>query len=523
MPLRQPPASLDSAQRTAAADDYFLGHPKGLYVLVLTEMWERFSFYGMRALLVFFLIEKFRFSDALSFATYGSYTALVYISPIVGGLIADRYLGFSRSVTFGAILMIVGHSGLALEDFLFTSAAAAAPEPAQLQLFHLSLAFLIIGVGLLKPNISAMVGGLYPKDGYLRDSGFTVFIWGINFGATISAVLCGYVGQKYGWGYGFGLAGLGILLGLAVFIRGQPHLHGVGGPPDAAYLSKPLGAGLNPQIVIYALTLVSVVVVWQLVQMLDVLGYVVGVTFVGAAIGALVYGFTRLGRIERQQLFAAVMLMSIWVCFAAIIEQVGSSINLFTDRVVDRTVVGFEIRSAQMQGVLPFLVILFSPFFAWLWGYLEKHNLNPTTPAKFGLSLIFLGLGYAALTAGALWPDELGRVNVLWVLLLYVFFAVGDLFIVPVGLSAITKLAAREVVGFMMGLWMLSVAIGNYFSAMIAKLSALDPSDQLKAQPGEILLHYQTFFGYLALGSTLIGILALICTPGIRKWMHGVR
>jgi POT family proton-dependent oligopeptide transporter len=258
-------------------------------------------------------------------------------------------------------------------------------------------------------------------------------------------------------------------------------------------------------------------------KMLDVLGAVVGLTFAGAAGAVLTYGFRKLERVQRQQLFAALMLMSIWVCFAAIIEQVGSSIALFLDRVVDRNVFGIEIRAAQVGGLLAFLVILFSPVFAWLWGYLERRNLNPSSPAKFALSLVLLGVGYAALAIGGFWPDSAGRVSIAWVVLLYVFFAIGDLFIVPVGLSAITKLAAREIVGFMMGLWMLSVAIGNYFSALIAKASALEPAVLAAAQPMELLRHYQVFFGYLALGSTLMGVLALACAPGIRKWMHGVR
>lgn len=504
--------------------EYLFGHPKGLYVLVLTEMWERFSFYGMRALLVFFLLEKFRYSDALSFATYGSYTALVYISPLLGGLIADRYLGFSRSVLLGGVLMVFGHAGLALEDWLFVPAAGAAvPTVGQLDIFNLSLAFLIIGVGLLKPNISAMVGGLYPKEGYLRDSGFTVLVWGINFGSATAAVVCGYVGQKYGWGYGFGLAGIGMLVGLGTFLRGKRHLVGVGEAPDPAYLRKPLGGGLTPLTVIYALTLLSVIVAWQLMKMLDVLGVVVGLTFAGAAAGVLFYGFRKLERIARQQLFAAMMLMAIWVCFAAIIEQVGSSIALFLDRVVDRNVWGIEIRASQVGGLLAVLVIMFSPVFAWLWGYLERRNLNPSSPSKFALSLVLLGAGFAALAISGFWPDAAGRVSIAWVLLLYVFFAIGDLFIVPVGLSAITKLAAREVVGFMMGLWMLSVAIGNYFSAMIAKASALEPAVLAASQPLDLLRHYQVFFAYLALGSTLLGLIALACVPGIRKWMHGVR
>lgn len=506
------------AGSTEAGSTLF-GHPRGLYVLALTEMWERFSFYGMRALLVFFLTQRFRFSDQAAFAVYGSYAALVYVSPVLGGLLADRYLGFSRAVVFGGVLMVCGHFGLAAEDLLLTPRGGA-----QAQVFYLSLAFLIAGVGLLKPNISTMVGGLYPDKGYLRDSGFTVFVWGINFGAAISAVVCGYIGAKYGWGYGFGIAGLGIVLGLAIFVGGQRHLRGIGAPPDPAALGRRICAGVRLESAIYLLTLLAICGVWRLVQM-PVLGYVVGASFITATAGSIAYAYRHLDLVRRQQLFAAISLMGVWVCFAALIEQTGSSLNLFTERVVDRSLriaAGsglYEVRSAQLQGLLPFLVILFSPPFAWLWVYLERRRLNPSTPVKFALSLLFLGAGYAAVFIGMLPADGSGRVPLAWLLLLYALFAIGDLLIVPVGLSATTKLATAKLVGFMMGLWMLSVAIGNFLSAGIAARSAV-PAHSAAAV---VFARYRDFFGVLALASAVLGGIVWALTPQIRKWMHGVR
>jgi POT family proton-dependent oligopeptide transporter len=504
-------------------NETLFGHPKGLYVLALTEMWERFSFYGMKALFVFFLINRFGYTDSLSFATYGTYTALVYLSPLLGGLVADRYLGFTKSVTLGGLLMTAGHIGLAIDDFAFGSPATGAPAPGQLAMFHLSLACLIVGVGLLKPNISAMVGELYPKEGHLRDSGFTVFIFGVNFGATISALICGYLGQTFGWGYGFGVAGIGILLGLAVFNRGQKHLRGIGAPPVGRRLRAPLWAGLSQETIIYIGAVVCVLLVWPLARMVEALGYVVGITFLITALGVVLYGFKRLARIERQQLFAATMLMTVWVAFVALIEQTGSSVSLFTERVIDRHVGGVELRSAQLQGLLPFLVIALSPVFAWLWGFLERRRLNPSTPAKFAQSLLLLGVGYGAVALGALWPNDAGKLHMIWLALLYFFFAVGDLLIVPVGLSAVTKLSTRALVGLMMGLWMLSVAIGNFFAAAIAKYSAIDPVEAATLGAAGLLRHYQGFFAYLTLASFVLGAIALLCTPAIRKWMHGVK
>lgn len=514
------------------------GHPRGLYVLALTEMWERFSYYGMRALLVFFLTERFMFSDKQSFALYGSYTALVYISPILGGLLADRYLGCARAVVFGGVLMMIGHMGLALDDLLAAPAAAdgGVVPGGELQVFYLSLAFLIAGVGLLKPNVSSLVGGLYPKDGHSRDSGFTLFVLGVNLGATTSAVLCGYVGQAYGWGYGFGLAAVGMLIGLIVFLRGQKYLHGLGAPPQPQMLEQRLWLGLSRESIIRIGVLLSVMVIWQLVQMLDALGYVVAATFGIAVGGVLVYAARRLGSMARQQLHAAIMLMGIWVVFAALIEQVGSSINLFTERMVDREVslasLGWsqaegaamlQLRSAQLQGLLPFLIIVISPLFAWLWAYLDAHGRNPPTAVKFVLSLLFLAAGYSAIAFGTLWPDDTGRVHILWLCLLYFFFAIGDLLIVPVGLSAITKLATAQVVGFMMGLWMLSVAVGNYFAALIASFSALDAGLRAATSTKHVLAHYRGFFVWLAVGSLLMGLAFLFLTPLIRRWMHAVR
>jgi proton-dependent oligopeptide transporter, POT family len=512
LPRSTSPSSTEAGSR-------LFGHPKGLYVLALTEMWERFSFYGMRALLVFFLTQHFRFTDQAAFAVYGSYAALVYISPVLGGLLADRYLGFSRAVVFGGLLMVCGHFGLAAEDLLLAPRGSA-----QTQVFYLSLAFLIAGVGLLKPNISTMVGGLYPDNGHLRDSGFTVFVWGINFGATLAAVVCGYVGQKYGWGYGFGIAGIGILLGLGIFAAGQRHLRGIGAPPDPAALERRVWGGLRLESAIYVATLLAVFGFWRLVQM-PVLGYVVGASFIVAKGGSIAYAYRRLDLVSRQQLFAAIALMGVWVCFAALIEQTGSSINLFTERVVDRSLGlagaagGYELRSAQLQGVLPFLVILFSPLFAWLWGYLERRRLNPSTPAKFALSLLFLGAGYGAVFIGMLSADGSARVPIAWLLVLYSLFAIGDLLIVPVGLSATTKLATAKLVGFMMGLWMLSVAIGNFISADIAGRSAV----AAHSSAAVVFARYRDFFGILALVSAALGGIVWMLAPPIRRWMHGVR
>jgi POT family proton-dependent oligopeptide transporter len=498
-----------------AVDDSLLGHPRGVYVLALTEMWERFSYYGMRALLVFFMTDRFAFSDSRSFTVYGSYTALIYVSPLIGGLLADRYLGAAKAVTWGAVLMILGHLGLAAEDAPFTVAG-----PMRLQVFYASLAFLVVGVGLLKPNVSTMVGGLYPREGASRDAGFTLFVCGVTFGASLSAITCGYLGQTYGWAYGFGLAACGMLLGLVTFKTGQKHLRHVGRPPDP----PAPGALIRPRISREAASIVcviaSVVAVWPMLQMFDVLGYVVGSSFAAAAGGLLLFGAFRLERQQRRQLIAMLLLMSIWICFAALVEQAGSSINLFTERVIDRQVGASVIRSAQLQGLLPLLNLCFAPLFIGLWRHLDARGIDMPTPMKFALSLVFLSLGYTCLWIGALVPDQAGRVHLAWLAVLYACFALGDLLILPVGLSAITRLAPAKVLGLVMALWMLANGIGNYLAALIARSSALPPSITL--DPIATLAHGRAFFGALALLALVLALLALAIAPLTQRLMHEV-
>lgn len=535
-----------AADETRPESDTLLGHPKGLYILFLTEMWERFSFYGVRALLVFFLSQRFLFSDERAFGIYGSYSALVYIYPLLGGILADRYFGYNRSVMYGACLMIVGHVGLVIQDLYFTVSGSTellggSGSIAQ-NLFFLSLAFVIAGVGLLKSNISTMVGKLYPRESQMRDAGFTIFNWGINIGATLAAFTCGYVGQTYGWHYGFGLAGTGMVLGLTIFILGQKYLRGPSGWADGKPLER-----LGPRKFLALAVFVgfSILVTWQLLPRVEILGYIVIGTVVFALGRALYIGARELSRIERERLWCSLIIWSIWSTYAALVEQLGSSINLFNERIVNRYVdlswlVGgpgmsamtpggptpagvIEIRSAQLLGVTAFLLLLLSPFFVWLWGYLERRERNPSTPAKLCLAHFALASGYAVITIGTLWPDSSGRVSLLWVLAMYTCFAVAALVVGPIGLSAITRLAATRVLGFLVGLWMLGVALGSYIASRIAGFSALSPAEGATLQNTELLAHYQSFFGTLALAGLALAVGFTLLTPLMKKWMNGLK
>jgi POT family proton-dependent oligopeptide transporter len=526
--------SLGVADHAPDASATLFGHPKGLYVLFLTEMWERFSFYGVRSLLIFFLTQRFAFSDDHAFAIYGSYSALVYIYPLIGGMLADRYFGYSRSVMYGAILMIAGHAGLVLQEAYFSHAGALEPfthdSPRSSEAFFLSLALLIAGVGLLKSNISTMVGKLYSRESAQRDSAFTIFNWGINIGSGFAAFTCGYVGQKYGWGYGFGLAGAGMILGLSIFIAGQRYLRAGGLPPGAepAKTFPPLGTPKT--LLLIGFVAVSILVTWRLIQLVQILGYLVVGTTIFALARALHIGFKGLGRIERERLWCALIIWAIWTCYATLVEQMGSSINLFNERAVNRTIHlpaflaaggSIEVQSSQLFGVTGFLLLILSPIFAWLWGFLERHNRNPSTPAKVCVSLFSLAAGYCAVAIGTLWPDPGGHVRLVWLMLLYFFFAIAALIVGPIGLSAVTRLGASRIVGFLVGLWMLGVALGSYAASKIAQLSSVDPLAMTESH--EILAHYRTFFVHLALAAFLIGALFATVTPVMKRWMHGLR
>jgi proton-dependent oligopeptide transporter, POT family len=512
------------------------GHPRGLYVLFLTEMWERFSFYGVRSLLIFFLTQRFVFSDDHAFAIYGSYSALVYIYPLIGGMLADRYFGYSRAVIYGASLMIAGHVGLVLQEVLLAHAGAresltAGGTPSS-EAFFLSLALLVAGVGLLKSNISTMVGKLYSRESTQRDSAFTIFNWGINIGSMFASFVCGYVGQKYGWAYGFGLAGSGMVLGLMIFIGGQPYLRKGGLPPEAEPPKEFAALGTRKIALLVGFVAVTILVTWQLLQLVEILGYLVIGTTIFAISRAVHIGFKDLSKVERERLWCALTIWAIYTCYATLVEQMGSSINLFNERVVNRVihvpealVAGgtIEIQSSQLFGVIAFALLILSPVFAWLWGYLERRNRNPSTPAKVCCSLFSLAAGYCAVVIGTLWPDADGHVNLLWPILLYFFFAIAALLVGPIGLSAITRLGASRIVGFLVGLWLLGVALGNYVASNIATLSSVDPSTMATMDSNGILTHYRTFFSHLALASFLIGVLFTTATPQMKRWMHGLR
>tara|TARA_B100001057_G_scaffold85098_1_gene80924 strand:- start:1098 stop:2573 length:1476 start_codon:yes stop_codon:yes gene_type:complete len=482
-----------------------LGHPKGLFICFATEMWERFSYYGMRALLILYLTKHWEFSDSTSYLIYGAYTSLVYIMPVFGGMLADQILGSKKAVTYGAILLVFGHLGMTVES--------------NEQIFYLSLALIVSGVGFLKPNISTMVGALYEEGDPRRDSGFTIFYMGINIGAFTATLLCGYLGEEIGWAWGFGAAGVGMLLGLIIFIWGQKYLEGLAEPPSEKYKEKKVGITFENWA--YISGIVMVLTTWFLVQNSQLVGQLLGgfgFVFIGAW---LAYALFKCDPEERDRLIVIGILILFSLIFWALFEQAGSSLNILTDRGVDRVIFGWEVPASMFQSLNAGFIFTIAPLFALLWIALAKRNMEPSTPIKFSIGIVFVGLGFLVLVYGMQSSEGL-QTGVIWIILIYLLHTLGELCLSPVGLSSVTKLSPQRIVGFMMGMWFFASAAGNYVAGLIARATSSESS----GVSGELynLAQKQSFIDvYTDVGLMAIGcgvVLALI-TPLLKKLMHG--
>ncbi|MCR9277822.1 MAG: peptide MFS transporter [Pseudomonadaceae bacterium] len=505
-----------AVHQRVAQHGMLLGHPKGLFVLFFAEMWERFSYYGMRALLIFYLTQHFLFSDDTASGIYATYGSMVYLMPLFGGLIADRYLGFRRAITFGAVLLCVGHFGMAFEGApAVRDGGDVVRDEGALQIFYLSLAFIIIGVGFLKPNISGIVGQLYPPNDARRDGGFTIFYMGINLGAATASIVCGYLGQTYGWRYGFGLAGIGMLAGLITFVRWRHLYAGAGEAPAPLALSKPVVGGLSQEWLIYLLGLVAVVVVWRLVQFQATVGYLLAVSGISAVVGVLAYSVFKLPAAERNRMFGVILLTCVSVVFWMLFEQAGTSMSLFTDRIVDRELFGSQVQASQFQSLNPVYIILLAPVFAVAWVWLAQRGWEPSTPAKFGLGVVQVGLGFYALVLGIDAANSDGLVAVGWLALAYLLHTTGELCLSPVGLSMVTRFSAARLIGLMMGIWFLASAAAHYLAGLIAARASLDTSDGIDRVSA--LGVYRETFWELTVLAVAIGLAVLFSSPLIKR------
>lgn len=477
----------------AQKEPEFAGHPKGLYMLFFAEMWERFSFYGMRAILIFYLTQHWLFGDGKSNLIYGAYTSLVYITPVLGGWLADRYLGQRRAVVFGGLLLAAGHTLMAVEG------TGGQSDPT-INVFWAALAFIIVGSGFLKANISVMVGQLYSMTDTRRDGAYTIFYMGINVGAAIGTILVAYLGQTLGWGFGFGLAGIGMLAGLIVFVLGKSSLKGAGEAPAPLAKGKEFG--------LYGVGFAAVAVIWALVQYQDVIQNLLAISGV-ALLGYVLFESFKLEKEPRERMFAILFLISLNPLFWGLFEQAGGSMNLFTDRFVDRA----GVPAGIFQSINPIYIILLAPIFAALWQWLGSKGKEPSAPAKFGLALAQMGLANLVLVWGAEAYGIAAMTPVILVFAYYFFATTAELCLSPVGLSAMNRLAPKHLASLIMGAWFYMTAVGNFVAGKIGEATGGESGELTK----QGLLDIYELFGWIAIGAA---VAVLVVSPLVKKWMH---
>jgi proton-dependent oligopeptide transporter, POT family len=487
---------LDAPDRTPPAR-----HPRGLYTLFFTEMWERFSYYGMRALLVLFMVDSIQsgglgMTEQTATAIYGLYTAGVYLAALPGGWVADRLMGAQRAVWFGGITIAAGHFALAIP---------ALPS------FYLGLILIVLGTGLLKPNISAIVGQLYPEGGGRRDAGFTIFYMGINLGAAIGPLICSALGERVNWHYGFAAAGVGMVLGLIQFRVTGHHLG------DAGKAAAMTGTRRRDSLLFMGgLGVIGLITLLGLggVVRFNPITLARGATTVIVALAVVyffcLFAFFGLTRVEKQRMVVIAILFVSAALFWAGFEQAGSSLNLFADRYTVRDVGRFLIPTGWFQILNPFFIIVLAPPIAATWVALARRNLNPSLPAKFAYGLILLGLGFLVMVAASRLALDGDRVWPTWLIMTYLLHSTGELCLSPVGLSSVTKLSPPRLVGQMMGIWFLAGSLGN----LIAGLFAGEVTGELAAQ-------MPTRFLQVVLVTCGAGGFLLLFTRPIKRLMAG--
>jgi POT family proton-dependent oligopeptide transporter len=570
-------------QTADAVPRELLGHPKGLFVCFFTEMWERFSFYGMKALLLLFMLKHHLFGDDLGYMVLGAYAGLVYAVPVIGGMLADRLLGMRKAVVFGGILLCFGHLGMAYEGDAATVDALGTVhrDGAALAAFYVSLSLIICGVGFLKPNIATMVGLLYPANDPRRDSGFTLYYAGINVGALFASLICGYLGEVFDWRYGFGAAGIGMLAGLAVFVTGQKHFHGRAEPPDPQRLRARAFGPLSVEQSLYGGTLVAVLFIAALMNFPTAVAQV-QFGMLAIWLGWLGwYVLTHADEVQRGRMVSIVFFITFVLLFFALYEQTYAAWVTFTDRMLDKDlfpsmvlrdgdkrlpwsilplalspfVVAFSLRQRsarvataalalltvaafafivrdsvvlpQTAGSLTYLgalfIVLLAPLFSWLWPFLGRRGWNPHKTTKCVIGLAMAGLSFLPLS----WANDIAAgghaASVWWLVLAYVVLEIGEVCISPITLSAISELTMPKVAAVMMSGWLLATSVSEQLAALFSRFASLD------IKPGEHLdmalaaAKYGPLFHNMVWLGLASAVLALALSPLLRRWMHGIR
>ena len=471
----------------------FASHPRGLFVLFYAEMWERFSYYGMRALLVLYLTKHWLYDDSKANLIYGAYGALVYITPVLGGILADRWLGQRKAVFFGGLLLAAGHGLMAVEG-------DGGQADATINVFWAALAFIIVGSGFLKANISVIVGQLYNMKDTRRDAAYTIFYMGVNVGAALGTILVGYLGETIGWAYGFGMAGIGMIIGLIIFVLGKPALKGHGEAPQPLSRQK--------EFTLYGVGLAAVAICWGLIQFQDVIQNLLIVSGL-AMLSYTLYEAFKLPKEPRERIFAMLFLIALNPLFWGLFEQAGGSLNLYTDRYVDRS----GVPTSLFQSINPIYIVILAPIFAALWQWLGRKGLEPSAPAKFGLALTQVGLGFLVFVWGANTVGATAMTPVIFVFLIYLLHTTGELCLSPVGLSAMARLAPLHLASFVMGAWFYMTAVGNFVAGKIGEATGGEGGEMSR----ELVLEIYWQIGLIAIG---ISVLVLAVSPFVKRWMH---
>ena len=534
-------------------DQQLFGHPKGLFYLFFAELWERFSYYGMRALLMLYMVNEFftyitdeAYREEMSFGIFAAYGSLVYATPVLGGMIADKFIGFKKSIMLGGILMALGHFFMA---FYFKSDVLGF-EVSSINhfFFYAALALLIVGNGFFKPNISTMVGRLYPEGDNRRDSGFTIFYMGINSGAFLAPLVCGWLGYEFGWHYGFGAAGVGMIAGLLVFMKGMNDgVFGDNGQQPIEYRERKM-YGIRTDYFFYLVAALMVPIAAFLVKYnaMEVLGGMHLHSSLLSLLGVVILGILakkmmELSKIEVFRLLSVLVLTLLITVFWSFFELAGTAITLFAERNVNLTLLNASQTNAINPGYIIFLAIPFS----MMWVYLSKTQRNPTTPNKFALGILQLGLGFLVFAMSAQYMDAAGRTPFMFLMVGYLLLTTGELFISPIGLSKVTELSPKSMTAFMMGVYFLSSSYAHYISGAIAKLTTANDVGVIP-EPGfmtsiiekvtgfaggysessvegvQSLVSYTSVFTQVGVVAIGMAILAFMLSPILKKWMHGI-
>jgi len=477
-------------------------HPIGLKTLFLTEMWERMSFYGMRGILVLFmtasLIDGGLAIDAVSAsAIYGIYSSSVYLVALLGGWIADRHIGQQNAILYGGLVIMIGHFLLA-----FTN----------IETFYLGLIFVVLGTGLLKPNISAIVGGLYEKEQEKKEAGFTIFYMSINIGSVLGFFICGYLGESIGWHYGFGAAGIGMAFGLIQFIFTRKNLGEIGIKPS---IELPKNKKKKEIISLYFLFFIFMTILLMGIfgfWTFDPIPIANALTVIIISIAAIyflyLFIFGNLNEDERKKITLILVLFFGAAFFWSGFDQAGSSFNIFAKEYTDRIIFGWEYPASWLQVLNPILVVILSPFMAYLWIFLGKRMLDPSLPFKFGIGLILMAIGFIFIAIGANVAMQDGLAGARWLLLTYLFHTIGELTLSPIGLAAISNLSPKRYVGQMMGIWFLASSLGAIIAGL---LSGQATYEGLNSMP--------SLFNKVAIISSIAGLVLILISKPLNNWV----